>query len=205
MLCDVTYTFWSENQVQECAVRLVAMAVAPRRVIRPLSWQQPVDRRGLRWKGMWEQQSSICIWARNQAASWPRRCAPRSEFDQSGPHPHAGLLISHSHPIRTRLTSVRKFTLSGWIILCARSPWSLLRSDCFSGSFFSQSLNAFVSNFFLSTVVVGEDQRDYTGLTAQNFKYNNSLALMQIWPASIAGNAKAHQRWDFPVSYLHTF
>ena len=53
-----------------------------------LSWQRAVDRRGQRWKGMWEQQSSIRIWARTRL------------------HPHAGLLIyvysyrRHRHNIR---------------------------------------------------------------------------------------------------------
>ena len=63
MLRDVTYTFWLENRVQDCAVRPVAVAVGRRKWYGPLSWQRVVDRRGQRWKDMWEQQSSIRIWA----------------------------------------------------------------------------------------------------------------------------------------------
>ena len=36
MLRDVTYTFWSENRVQDCAARPVAMAAGRRKVIRPV-------------------------------------------------------------------------------------------------------------------------------------------------------------------------
>ena len=36
MLRDVTYTFWSENRVQDCAVRPVAVAAGRRKVIRPI-------------------------------------------------------------------------------------------------------------------------------------------------------------------------
>ena len=36
MLRDITYTFWSENRVQDCAVRPVAVAVGRRKLIRPV-------------------------------------------------------------------------------------------------------------------------------------------------------------------------
>ena len=30
-----------------------------------------------------------------------------------------------------------------------------------------------------------------------------AMAPMQIWPLSIAGNARGPQRWEFPISYMH--
>ena len=33
----------------------------------------------------------------------------------------------------------------------------------------------------------------------------DTIALLQIWPLSMAGNARDPHRWEFPVSFLHTF
>ena len=93
MLRDVTYTFWSENHVQDCAVRPVAMAAGRRKVIRPVI--MATGRRSKRSKVKGHVGTAIqhSYLGRNQAAPWPQRCAPRSGFAWSGPHPHAGLLI----------------------------------------------------------------------------------------------------------------
>ena len=52
--------------------------------------------------------------ARNQAASWPQRCAPRSGFARSaGPHPHAGLLtVLHFYFGSVPFSVKRKFAVS---------------------------------------------------------------------------------------------
>ena len=95
MLRDVTYTFWSENGVQDCAVRPVAVAAGRRKVIRPVI--MATGRRSKRSKVKGHVGTAIqhSYLGRNQAAPWPRRCAPRSGFAWSGPHPHAGLLINY--------------------------------------------------------------------------------------------------------------
>ena len=49
----------------------------------PLAWQRAVDRRGQRWKGMWEQQSSIRIWA--GTSLHPNLGAARLGQDLPGP------------------------------------------------------------------------------------------------------------------------
>ena len=93
MLCDVAYTFWSENRLQNCAVRLIAVAAGCRKVIRPVI--MAAGRRSKRSKVKGHVGTAIqhSYLGRNQAAPWPRRCAPQSGFAWSGPHPHAGLLI----------------------------------------------------------------------------------------------------------------
>ena len=93
MLRDVTYTFWSENRVQDCAVWPVAVAAHRRKVIRPVI--MATGRRSKRSKVKGHVGTAIqhsCL-GRNQAAPWPWRCAPRPGFAWSGPHPHAGLLL----------------------------------------------------------------------------------------------------------------
>ena len=94
MLRDVTYTFWSENRVQDCAVRPVAVAAGRRKVIRPVIMAMGQRSKRSKVKGHVGTAIQQSYLGRNQAALWPRRCAPRSGFPWSGPHPHAGLLIS---------------------------------------------------------------------------------------------------------------
>ena len=88
MLHDVTYTFWSENRGQDHAVRLVAVAAEGEKWYGSLSWQRAVDQRGQRWKDMWEQQSSIRIWAGTRLH--PDLGAARLGQDLPGP---AGILM----------------------------------------------------------------------------------------------------------------
>ena len=69
------------------------MAAGRRKVIRPVI--MATGRRSKRSKVKGHVGTAIqhSYLGRNQAAPWPRRCAPRSGFAWSGPHPHAGLLI----------------------------------------------------------------------------------------------------------------
>ena len=80
VLRDITYSFWSENRVQDCAVRPVAMAAGLRQVIRPVI--MATGRRSKRSKVKGHVGTAIqhSYLGRNQAAPWPRRCAPRSGF-----------------------------------------------------------------------------------------------------------------------------
>ena len=90
MLRDVTYTFWSQNYVQDCAVRPFAVAAVHRKVIWPVI--MATGRRSKRSKVKGHVGTAIqhSYLGRNKAAPWPRRCAPWSGFAWSVPNPHAG-------------------------------------------------------------------------------------------------------------------
>ena len=105
MLRDVTYTFWSENRVQDCAVRPVAMTVGHRKVIWPVIMATGRRTKRSKVKGHVGTAIQHSYLGRNQAASWPWRCAPRSGFTRSGPHPHAGLLISQTPPKTLKIST----------------------------------------------------------------------------------------------------
>ena len=72
MLRDVTYTFWSENRVQDCAVRPVAVAAGRRKVIWPVNMATGRRLKRSKVKGHVGTAIQHSYLGRNQAAPWPR-------------------------------------------------------------------------------------------------------------------------------------
>ena len=88
---------------------------------------------------------------------------------------------------------------------CVPDPGPLKRGQEHMPSF-KRAGNAF---HYRAHMVYSSPCADVADWSSRNMwegtSWDGQMALRQIWPLSIAGNAKGPQRWDFPVSYLHTF